>query len=100
MMDTKPMPGCLTETRRRIRATRMLPALLVIAMAPPAFAAAPRPLAEALPPGRPSCHARVFDAAEQAANPGRRVTAITLERTMGDSALERRWGALEQFDGT
>jgi len=32
-----------------------------------------------------SCHARVFDAAERAAR---------------DLAAERKWGALEQFDGT
>jgi hypothetical protein len=63
-------------------------------------AAAPRVLADALPPGHPSCHARAFGAADIAAHPDRRVVAITFERTAGDLAAERKWGAIEQFDGT
>jgi hypothetical protein len=47
-----------------------------------------------------SCHARAFGAVELAAHPDRRVTAISLERTAGDLAAERKWGAVEQFDGT
>jgi len=82
------------------RAMRILPALLIMAMTPPASAAEARPLTDALPPGRPSCHARVVDAAELAAHPDRRVAAITLERSAGDVALERKWGAREQFDDT
>jgi hypothetical protein len=62
--------------------------------------AAPRQLADVLTPGKPSCHARVFDAADLAAHPGRRVTAISFERNARDLAAERKWGALEQFDGT
>jgi hypothetical protein len=75
-------------------------ALLVVIVAVPALAAPPRVLAGALPPGHPSCHARMFDAAELAAHPERRVTAIALERTAGDLAAERKWGKLEQFDDT
>jgi hypothetical protein len=63
-------------------------------------AAAPRLLADALPPAHPSCHRQAFDAAELAAHPDRRVTAISIERTAPDLAAERKWGALEQFDGT
>ena len=48
--------------------------------------AAPRLLADALRPGHASCHARAFDAAELAARPDRRVTAIALERTAADLA--------------
>ena len=79
---------------------RILPALLIMAMAPPASAAEPRPLADALPPGRPSCHARVVEAGEFAAHPERRVAAMTLERSAGDVAVERKWSAREQFDDT
>jgi hypothetical protein len=75
-------------------------ALLVAVAVGPASAASPRALAGALPPGHPSCHARVFDAAEQAADPDRRVTSIAFVRTAGDLAAERKWGKLEQFDGT
>jgi hypothetical protein len=42
----------------------------------------------------------MFDAAELAAHPERRVTAIALERTAGDLATERKWGKVEQFDDT
>jgi hypothetical protein len=72
-----------------------------MAMAPsPTSATEQRALAEALPPGRTSCHARTFDAAELAARPQRRVVAISLERTGRDLAAERSWGKHEQFDDT
>jgi hypothetical protein len=51
-----------------------------------------RALADALPPGHPSCHARVFGAAELAAHPDRRVAAIALERTANDLAQACRAG--------
>jgi hypothetical protein len=86
---------------RAITAARILASLVVMMAIPqPASAAEPRLLAGALPPGHPSCHARIFDAAELAAHPARRVTAISLERAAPDLAAERKWGALEQFDGT
>jgi hypothetical protein len=99
------MPGCQIERGRSLGAASILAALavttVVLATLPsPTAVAAPRLLADALPPGRASCHARVLAAAEIAAHPDRRVTAITLERTAGDLAAERKWGALEQFDGT
>jgi hypothetical protein len=94
-MDTASMP--VTERLRFNAATSML-ALLVAAV--PASAAPPRVLSSALPPGHPSCHARTFDAAELAAHPDRRVTAIAFERIAGDLATERKWGKLEQFDDT
>jgi hypothetical protein len=101
MVDTASMPGCLTERLRSIGASSILAALVVMASVPsPMSAAAPRLLADALPPGHPTCHAGVFGAAELAAHPDRRVTAIALERTAPDLAAERKWGALEQFDGT
>jgi hypothetical protein len=96
-MDTASMPA--TERLRAMGAASLLAALLAIA-AVPASAAPPRKLAGALPPGHPSCHARVFDAAEQAAHPERRVTSIAFGRTAGDLATERKWGKLEQFDDT
>ena len=100
-MDTVSMLGVLTERRPAIAATRLLATLAVMAtVLSPASAAPPRLLADVLPPGHPSCHAQAFDAAELAAHPDRRVTAISLERTAGDLAAERKWGALEQFDGT
>jgi hypothetical protein len=101
MVDTESMPGRLTQRLRSIGATSILAALVVMAtVRSPTSAAEPRLLADALPPGHPSCHARVFSAAELAAHPDRRVTAITLERTAGDLAAERKWGALEQFNDT
>jgi hypothetical protein len=101
MMDTASMPSCLTKRLRPIGATSILAALVLMAMVPlPASAAEPRPLADALPPRHPSCHARVFDAAELAAHPDRRVAAIALERNPRDLAAERKWGAFEQFDDT
>jgi hypothetical protein len=42
----------------------------------------------------------VFDAAELAARAGRRVASIAIERTARDLAAERKWGKLEEFDGT
>ena len=91
----------LTERLRSIGTKRILAALVVMASVPPlTSAAAPRLLADALPPGHPSCHARAFGAAELAAHPDRRVAAIALERTARDLAAERKWGAFEQFDGT
>jgi hypothetical protein len=101
IMDTASMPGLPTKRRRAIAAASILATLVVMATAlSPASAAAPRVLADALPPGHPSCHARMFDAAELAAHPDRRVAAITIERAARDLAAERKWGALEQFDGT
>jgi hypothetical protein len=101
MVDTASMPGCLTERLRSIGATSILATLVVIAtVLPPTSAAEPRLLADALPPGHPSCHARVFGAVELAAHPDRRVASIALERTARDLAAERKWGALEQFDAT
>jgi hypothetical protein len=95
------MPDLLTSRWRAIAAMRLLTILVLMAVVPkPASAAPPRLLADALPPGRPSCHAQIFDAAELAAHPERRVAAISIERTAGDLAAERKWGALEQFDGT
>jgi hypothetical protein len=73
-------------------------ALIVTALSP--ARAEPRVLADALPPGKASCHAHVPDAAELAAHPERRVTTISFERTARDLAAERKWGKLEQFDGT
>jgi len=52
-------------------------------MPSPVSAAPPRLLADALPSGHPSCHAQVVDAAELAAQPGRRVAAISIERSHG-----------------
>ena len=85
---------------RSIQAKGILAALLVVATVPPTSAELRRPLADALTPGRPSCHARVFDAAELAAQPGRRVAGIAIERAARDLAAERKWGAREEFDGT
>jgi hypothetical protein len=100
-MDTASMRGPLTEKPRAIAATSLLAILVVMAtVLPPVSAAPPRLLADALPPGHPSCHAQAFDAAELAAHPGRRVAAISIERTAPDLAAERKWGKLEQFDGT
>jgi hypothetical protein len=96
-MDTASMP--VMKRLCSMGATSVL-ALLVAVAAVPASAAAPRVLAGALPPGHPSCHARMFDAAELAAHPDRRVTAIAFERTAGDLAAERKWGKVEQFDDT
>jgi len=95
------MPDCRTQRPRSFGATSILTALvLMTTMSPPPSAAAPRLLADALPPGHPSCHARVFGAAELAGHPDRRVATIALERTARDLAAERKWGALEQFDDT
>jgi hypothetical protein len=99
--DTASMLGCLTERLRSVAATSILTILLAAATVPPATSEPlRRPLADALPPARPSCHARVLDAAELAAHPGSRVTAIALERVARDLAAERKWGAQEEFDGT
>lgn len=105
------MPGCLTEGLRSLGATRIPAALVVITLAvmapvilatlsPPTSAAAQRLLADAFSPAHPSCHARVFGAAEFAARKDRRVGTIALERTAADLAAERKWAALEQFDDT
>jgi hypothetical protein len=80
-------------------ATSLL-ALFVTIAGVPASAAPPRVLSGALPPSRPSGHARTFDAVERGAHPDRRVTAIAFERIAGDLAAERKWGKLEQFDDT
>jgi hypothetical protein len=101
MKDTASMRGWLTKRVRAMAAAGMVASLAVIAMLPrPVSAAALRLLADVMPPGHPSCHARVFDAAELAAHPDRRVAAISLERAARDLAAERKWGAREQFDGT
>jgi hypothetical protein len=101
MVDTGSMAGCLRKGLRSIAGPRILAALVVMASVPvPRSAAAPRLLAEALPPGHPSCHAQVLSAAELAAHPDRRVAAIALERTARDLAVERKWGTYEQFDDT
>jgi len=96
-MNSASMPGLLT-TRAAARILATL--ILATTVLSPAFAAPPRLLADLLPPGHPSCHSQAFDAAELAAHPDRRVTAISIERNAGDLAAERKWGALEQFDGT
>src|SRR5262249_51302700 len=90
-----------TNSVRSVPTTRVAAALVVIATAPPTMSAAlERPLADALAPGHPSCHARVFAAAELNAQPGRRVEAIAIERNARDVAAERKWSKLEEFDGT
>jgi hypothetical protein len=97
------MPRRLTETPRSIPMTcvAVVAILAVITAAPsPTLAETQRELAGVLPPSHPSCHARVFDAAELTAHPGQRVAAIAFERTESDLAAERKWGKLEQFDGT
>jgi hypothetical protein len=88
-----------TARLRSLGATSILAAQVIMAGVPSSMAA-PRLLADALRPGHASCHARAFDAAELAAHPDRRVTAISLERTAADLAAERKWGAVEQFDDT
>jgi hypothetical protein len=86
---------------RCIVASCILATVVIMPTMPsPASATPPRLLADALPSGHPSCHAKVFDAAELAAHPARRVAAISIERSAPDLAAERRWGALEQFDST
>jgi hypothetical protein len=94
-MKEKPSRGTVTL------ATLTLAILATLAALPsPTVAAPPRPLADALPPGHPSCHANESGADELAAHPNRRVTAISLERTARDLAAERKWGKIEQFDDT
>jgi hypothetical protein len=89
------------KKRHPVPATRVLAILAITATAfSPASAAEPRVLSNAMPPGKPSCHAGAFSAADLAAHPNRRVTAISLERVARDLAAERKWGAKEQFDGT
>jgi hypothetical protein len=103
MPDTAPMPSCLTERLRSIsvKCAPVLATFVVMTTAPcPASATEQRSLADALPPNKSSCHARVFDAAELAAHPNRRVSAISFERTARDLAAERSWGKHEQFDDT
>src|SRR4051794_22251994 len=98
MMDTASMQGPIAILRAR--AGYVLAILCLTANALQPAMAAPRELADLLAPRKPSCHARVFDAAELAAHPGQRVTAIALERTARDLAAERKWSAFEQFDDT
>lgn len=74
-------------------------AIMVVVLLPIPAAAAQRLLADALPPGHPSCHALVLSAAQRA-EPERRVTNIAIERTKGDITAERKWAAREQFDDT
>ena len=91
-MKEKPSRGAVTLTT--------LALALMAALPSPTFAAPPRPLADALPPGHPSCHASVLGAAELAAHPDRRVTASWLERIARDLTAERKWERVEQFDDT
>jgi hypothetical protein len=91
-MKMKPARGAVTLTSLTLAVMAALPW--------PTSAAPLRPLANALPPGHPSCHASVLGAAELAAHPDRRVAAISLERTARDLAAERKWGRIEQFDDT
>jgi hypothetical protein len=103
MPDSPSMPSCLTKPPRSIATPRalILVSLVVLAtLSSPASATEQRSLSDILPPGHASCQARAFDAAEQAAHPNRRVVAISLERTAGDLAAERKWGKHEQFDDT
>src|SRR5262245_38756446 len=94
------MPGFLTKRVRSVPAARIVAALVVIATAPTMTAAAlERPLADALSPRHPSCHAHVFAATELAAQPGRRVEAIAIERSARDVAAERKWSKREEYDG-
>jgi hypothetical protein len=94
------MAGLPPKSECSVPATRIAAALVIIATAPPTSAALERPLADALPAGRASCHARVFAAAELNAQPGRRVEAIAIERSARDVAAGRKWSKLEEFDGT
>jgi hypothetical protein len=98
-MKAVSMPGLPTRVRS-IVATIAAAALAVIATAPTITFALERPLADALAPGRPSCHARAYSAEEQAAHPARRVAAISIERAARDLAAERKWGAAEEMDGS
>jgi len=75
-------------------------AALAIAITLPWPAAAADWFESTLPVKNPTCHAHVFTAAELAAHPDQKVTAILLQRTPSDLATERKWHALEQFDGT
>jgi hypothetical protein len=77
---------------------RLVFSLLALLAASPTFALE-RPLAGALPVGHASCHARVLDATERA-DANRRIVSMALDRTAGDVATERKWGKLEEFDGT
>ena len=84
-----------------IGAPRLLAMLAMIAATPSSTSAAePRALADVLPPQKASCHAHISDSAEFTAHPNQRVSAITIERAAQDLAIERKWGKLEQFDGT
>jgi hypothetical protein len=95
------MPGCMTRQLHAIAVRGALAILILTGAAQsPALPAEPRPLSDALPLGRPSCHARTFGAAELAAHPQQRVTAIAFERIGRDLAIERKYGAVEQFDDT
>src|SRR5262245_53065523 len=81
-----------------IGAVSIVTAFFVLQLTSPS-PAADRPLSDALPPGHPSCHARVLAAAERT-DPQRRIGSIALERTTADVAAERKWAKLEQFDDT
>jgi hypothetical protein len=86
-------------TPRRHGATVAL-AALAIAMTWPGLASAAEWYESTLPVKNPTCHAHVFTADELAAHPDQKVTAISVQRIAGDLATERKWHALEQFDGT
>jgi hypothetical protein len=98
VMDAASMPGWITDRRRSLGTASLLATLIVMTAAP--SCAAPRVLADALPPGQRSCHAIVVGAAELASQRDRRVVSVALERTARDLAAERKWRALEQFDDT
>jgi len=93
------MPGGLNRLLS-IVATRIVVILVVTTVPSPLFAKSPLPLADALPPGRQSCHALTLGATELAARPKGRVAAISFERIARDLAAERKWGTYEQFDDT
>jgi hypothetical protein len=49
------------------------------------------------PKGKPSCHARAYDAKHLAAHPKQRVVLIAFGRAAREFALERRWAQGEQY---
>src|SRR5262245_46299498 len=89
----------LTGTLRSPWAAGAPFALALLVLLPPTPGAAQRLLADAFPPGHPSCHALMLSAAQRA-EPERRVTNIVIERNARDIATERKWAAREQFDDT
>jgi hypothetical protein len=88
------MPGCPTERPRSIGVTSILAALA------PKSVAAPRLLADPLPPGHPTCHARALRAAELRCPRGstrrRHRARAHRARSCGRTQMARA----EQFDDT